>query len=209
MNGEPERISPVSGCRSGAPGGAVRRPITTTKPSSAQPAKRRPRIWVGVSAACRLGRHAAFVGTEVRLDHLVGEDGADDAHQDRGRDHEIEVADQRDLAAGVDQPDRVVGHLGQQRVGRRHEEVDEKDRGDAGEGGGKTGERMPAETVEGGGAERHQHQIAGVGGDRRGDAQHHDDEGEDRLRRDLDDLADQRGDETRTPRPRRRRSSRR
>ena len=195
MNGEPEMISPVSGWRSGAPGGAVSRPMTTTKASSAQP---------GAAQAVRLGRrqlvrllerHLAAVGAEVRLDHLLGQDRADDAHEDRRGDHEVEVADQRHLARGIDEPDRVVGHLGEQRVGRRHEEVDEEDRGDAREAGREAGQRMPAEAVEGGAAERHQHQVAGVGGDRRDDAEHHDDEGEDRLRRDLDDLAHQRGDQ--------------
>ena len=188
-------ISPVSGWRSGAPGGAVKRPTTTTKPSSAQPARRRPCDSVGVSLCCASTGTSPLVGAEVRLDHLLGQDGADDAHQDRRGDHEVEVADQRHLARRVDQADRVVGHLGEQRVGRRDEEVDEEDAGDAREGGGEAGERVPAEAVEGGGAERHQHEVAGVGGDRGDDAEHHDDEGEDRARRDLDDLAHERGDQ--------------
>ncbi len=49
MNGEPEMISPVSAWRSGAPGGAVSNAMTTTKASSANPARRRPCNSVGVS----------------------------------------------------------------------------------------------------------------------------------------------------------------
>ena len=62
---------------------------------------------------------------------------------------------------------RVVRDLGQHAVERRDQEVHAEARGDAGERGRDAGQRVAADALEGRGAERDQHEVAGVGGDAR------------------------------------------
>ena len=78
-----------------------------------------------------------------------------------------------------DQADRLVGDLGDHRVGRRQDEVDAEDRADAGEAGGHAGSGCRPDARERGGAERDQDQVAGVGRDAREHADHDQDERQD------------------------------
>ena len=60
---------------------------------------------------------------------------------------------------------------------------------DAREAGRQPGQRMAPDAHEGGGAERDEDQVAGVGGDAREDADEHDDERQQPRGRDLDEHA--------------------
>ena len=70
----------------------------------------------------------------------------------------------------------VVRDLGQHAVERRDQEVDAEARRDAREGRRDARQRMTADAQERDGPEGYQHQVAGVGGDAREDAEQHDDE---------------------------------
>ena len=68
---------------------------------------------------------------------------------------------------------------------------DAEDRPHAGEGGRHAGERMTSDAREGGRAERHEDQVAGVGRHAREDPDQDQDEGEQGSGRDLDELPDE------------------
>ena len=59
-------------------------------------------------------------------------------------DAEIEVGRQVDRLRGIDDVDRVVGHLGEDAVDRLDEKIRAEGRRHAGERRGQTGQRMPA-----------------------------------------------------------------
>ena len=150
------------------------------------------RLDLGVA---RVGCDRRVVGAEPALDHARGHDAEHEREQDRRSDAEPQVRRQVDRLARRHEVDRLVGDLGEHRVGRRHQQVDAETACDTGERGGHAGERMPADAQEGRGPERDEHEIAGVGGDARDDAEEHDDVGERRGRRRRDELADQCRDE--------------
>ena len=78
MNGELPMIAPVSGWRSGAPGGATSRARKTTTPIRPQNAKRSPRV-SSADISRALDRMLALVPSEPRLDDPVGDQRDDDA----------------------------------------------------------------------------------------------------------------------------------
>ena len=105
MNGESPMMSPVSGLRSGAPGGSVSAAITASTASTASPAQRRPLASsAGVDRLALLARElllvgeAAVPGAEPRLDDARGDERDHDGEEERAADAEVEVRDEVDLA---------------------------------------------------------------------------------------------------------------
>ncbi len=203
MNGESPMMSPVTGSRSGASGSTVSSVITTSTASGREER-------VAKALRLRLRRHlGALVGVERRvvalergvvraeasLDDAHGDERHDDRDQDRRGDAEVQVRGEVDRALGVDERARVVRDLGQDAVERRDQEVDAEAGGDARERGRHPGERVAADALERSRTQGYQHEVPGVGGDAREDADEDDDRRQHRLRRDADELPDQRPDQ--------------
>ncbi len=121
----------------------------------------------------------------------------DDRHEDRRGDAEVEVRREVDRAVRVDERACVVRDLGQHAVERRDQEVDSEARCDAGERSRHPGERVAPDALERGGAQGYQHEIPGIRGNAREDPDEDDDRRQQRLRRDGDELADERADQPR------------
>ena len=66
MNGESPMMSPVSGLRSGAPGGSVSSAITASTPSTAKPAQRRPLASSALSTSCPSSRASSSSSARLR-----------------------------------------------------------------------------------------------------------------------------------------------
>ncbi len=198
---------PVSGSRSGAPGGSVSSSTPPRVPTKAMAAHRSPRESCsgvtpskvsGWSRSSVPGRgEGRVVGAEPGLDEALTHEGEHDRQHDRRRDAEVQVGRDVDRPSRFHQPDGLVGDLGEHGVGGRDEQVDAEPAGHAGEGRRHAGERIAADAVERSCAERDQHQVAGVRGDARDHAEADDEVGQCARRGDGDQLADQRGNEPR------------
>ena len=185
MNGELPIRSPVSGLRSGAPGGSVSRPKTTSTPSSAKQRVPQPARLVG--GQCPLPPACSPSGRFSRLAMVLPSRGSiirsvmnadEDRQEDDRRDGEPEVRGQADGLVRIDQVDGVVGELDEDGVERLDQHVHGERAGDRGETQGQPGERVPADAEEGDAGQRNQDQVAGVGGDARQDADERQDVGQ-------------------------------
>ena len=126
------------------------------------------------SSSSALGR---VPGSEAALDELRGDEREHDRDEDRRADAEVQVRGDVDVSASAGRARRpVVRDLRQHAVERRDQEVHAEARRDACEGGGDAGERMAADAQERRGPEGYQHEVAGIGGDARDDAEQDDDE---------------------------------
>ena len=145
MNGESPKMAPVSGLRSGAPGGSVSSTISAITPSRpstrpAQPARlggRRDLAGASGSSgrSSPVGASAGSYGAQPRLDDPLGDErDAAKVSTTVGPDAEAQVGGQVDRLARVDQVDGLVGDLGEHAVERRDQDVDAERRADAGEG---------------------------------------------------------------------------
>ena len=76
----------------------------------------------------------------------------------------------RSIERGIEQVDGVVRDLGEDAIERLDQDVHRERAGDAGERSGQTRQRMPADAQEAPRRQWDQHQVAGVGGDARQDA---------------------------------------
>ena len=163
-------MAPVTGSRRGAP---AARSSSAISGEDGQESPERPAQALGLGVrdpTFRLIRPLAVVGAEPRLDHALGDQHADDGEEHAAGDREVEVGGQVDRDVRVEQMDGVVGDLGQDAVDRHDEHVDQEHGGHAGEGGGDAGDRMAPDGEECRGAQRDEHQVAGIRGDARQDA---------------------------------------
>ena len=133
---------------------------------------------------------------EASLDDVHGDERQDDRDQDRRGDPEVEVRREVDRLLRVDERTRVVRDLGQDAVERRDQEVDAEAGGDAREGGGHARERVTADAFERSRAQGYQHEVPRIRGNAREDADEDEDRRQHRFRRDLDELPDQRPDQS-------------
>jgi hypothetical protein len=147
MNGESSMMSPVSGLRRGAPGCSVSAAITATTATTARPAQRRPlassagsTCWpssrASSSSSARLRSHA-----EPGLDDARGDEGDHHREKERAADTEVEVRHEVDPRVRVDQGGRLVGDVGDHRVGRNDQDVHAEGGADGAEAGGDPGDR--------------------------------------------------------------------
>jgi hypothetical protein len=127
-------------------------------------------FWVG---------EAAVPGAEPRLDDAGRDEGDDDGEEQGAADAEVEVRDEVDLRARVDQRGRLVGDVDQHRVRGDDQDVDAEGRADRAEAGGEAGQRVAPDAQERGRRQR----VAGVDGDAREDPDEDDDVGQRDRRR--------------------------
>ena len=130
MNGESPMMSPVSGLRSGAPGGSVSAAITASTASTARPAQRRPLAssagsiaWpssrASSSSSARPRSQVPSRGSMIR----VVTSAITTVRNSVQPIAEVEVRDEVDLRVRVDQRGRLVGDVGDHRVGRDDQDV--------------------------------------------------------------------------------------
>jgi hypothetical protein len=147
--------------------------------------------------ASSAGSTASPSSREPRLDDLGRDERDHHGQEQRAADPEVEVRDEVDLRLGVDQRGRLVGDVGDHRVGRHDQHVDPERRADRAEAGRDPGQRVAPDAQERGRRQRDQHEVAGVGGDARHDPDEHDDVRQRGRRRDRHELADQAADQAR------------
>ncbi len=192
--------APVSGLRSGAPDGIVRRAKTTRSPK-----KRKQRVpqtarLVGRKFSSSLRRWAPALGgaalglvlAQPWLDRPFGDERDEDRQDQHGRDREPEVRRQTDRDVGIDQMNGVVRELDQHSIERLDQHVHGERAGDSGEPQGQAGEGMAVHAQEGRACQWNQDEVAGVRRDARHDAHERHDVGQRPGRGDQDQLADQR-----------------
>ena len=198
MNGELPMRAPVSGLRSGAPGGIVNKAKTTTIPSSANSAYLRPRDSSAESSALGWlvvafgGVVLGLVFAQPRFNRSFGYESDESRQKQDGCDGEPEVRRQTDRGVGIDQMDGVVREFDKDRVERLDQHVHGECAGDCGKPQSQAGEGMAAHTEEGGACQRNQDQIAGIRRDARHDAHERHDVGQRIGWRDQDQFANQR-----------------
>ena len=169
MNGVWPMMSPVTGSRSGAPGGSV---------SSSTHHERPPRIAMqralealglpraGVDRRRRRSprsdsrRPSPVHGTQPRLDDRLGDDRRGDGEHDGRRRSRTTGWTTIVMRLAARERERLVGDLGDHRVHGAEEQVDAEDRRHARETGGQARQRVPADAHERRGAERDEDQVA-------------------------------------------------
>ncbi len=137
-----------------------------------------------------------MVFAKPRLNHPFRDHGADDAEQNARHDGKVQVRRHVDGGSRIEQVDGVVGDFGQHAVDRCDDQVHAEHCRNARECRRQSRNRMPAQTEEGGGSQRDQDQIPGVGCDAGQHAHRNDDEGDRPAGGHDHDLADQRADQT-------------
>ena len=113
-------------------------------------------------AARRAGERA-----QPGFDDPLGDEVGHGRQDERGDHREPVVRDDRDRLPAGNEPQGLVGDLGDHRVDRARDQVDREDGSHAGETGRHAGYWMASDAQERGCAERDEDQVSGVGRDAR------------------------------------------